>query len=306
MNTPTQDKTAQLLAEIENFAALDSHTPNELSSSDLRALARSAMDIDLTEAAPARPPAPSLVAAEQKQAQTTVTSTQTAPPSMPESLTQTGLLAKLKRQAEEKLAAQTQSVAIEAARLRQIDEGLRGAYRYLKELVEQLNVIKPDYPGDYPLGTLLRFEKPSWQESQADFRRKIGPTEDLPYINVSLRYVLRCKAPIVLDKVDHLVETTRKALHDYGLTFKLDEKRNFKGFVERGIFLIQPEIKAGLLFEADYDNGKLQLRTRNVQRFGSATYDVPPSAINEQTLEEIALLVLGQSNQFIQRFKRIA
>ena len=47
-------------------------------------------------------------------------------------------------------------------------------------------------------------------------------------------------------------------------------------------------------------------RARNVQRFGGANYDVPPTAVNEQALEEIALLVLGQSNQFIQRFKRIA
>lgn len=305
MTTPNQDKTAQLLAEIENFAALDSHTPNELSPSDLRALARGAMDIDLSDPAPVRAPAappPPPAAVPKPQAVPPAA----APQPMPASMTQSGLLAQLKRQAEEKLAAQTQSVAMEAARLRQIDEGLRAAYRYLKELVDQLNVIKPEYPGDYPLGTVLRLEKPSWHESQADFRRKMGPTEDLPYISVSLRYILRGKNPIVLDKADHLVETTRKALHDYGLAFRLDEKRNAKGFVERGVFTVQPEIKAGLQFEADYENGNLQLRTRNVQRFGGATYDVPPTAVNEQTLEEIALLVLGQSNQFIQRFKRIA
>jgi len=311
-------KQAQLLSEIENFAIGTPHDDATLTPSELRALARAPLDIDLSEpiapratvaprpgvAVPAPGPAaapPTPPAAAPASAAPVAPVASAAAPAAPAG----GLLAQLKRQAEEKLAAQSQSVAVEAARLRQIDSGLRAAYRYLNDLVQQLNVIKPQYPADYPLGTILRIEKPGWQESQADFRRKLGPTDDLPYLSVSLRYVLRGGGPMVLDKADHLVDTTRKALHDFGLGFTLEEKRNGKGFVERGRFVVQPEIKAGLMFEADYEKGTLQLRTRNVQRFGSSTYNVPPESLTEQTLEEIALLVLGQSNQFIQRFQRV-
>lgn len=287
---------ARLLDEIENFAVSNSHVDEAMTPSELRALARAPLEINLSEPAPApvvQPPAAPVA-----------TPSVASPPAAATASGGGGLLAQLKRQAEEKLAATTRNVAVEAARLKRIDEGLRAAYRYLDDLAKQLNVIKPQFPADYPLGTLLRIEKPVWHESHADFRRKMGPTEDLPYENVTLRYILRGGSPIVLDKADHLVDTTRKMLGDFGLTFSLEEKRNLKGFVERGRFTIQPEIKAGLIFQADFEKGSLLLRTRNVQRFGSAAYDVPAEAITEQTLEEVALLILGQSSQFIQRFQR--
>jgi len=317
MNTSSDWKSrqAKLLDDIANFANSDIRTDEDLSEHDLRALARRPLDIDLTDEGLARiNPSPKIADAPRaipppasSPATATLPTTSQAPKeAAPDRPASTGLLAQLKRQADEKLAATTQNVALEAARMRMIDEGLRAAYRYLRDLAQQLNVLKPAFPGAYQLGTVLRLEGTKWHDSQADFRRKVGPTEDLPYERVSFRYVLRGDSAIVLEKSDHVVETTRKALSDFGLTFKLDEMKNFKGFVERGRFTVQPEIKAGLLFEADYGKGEIQLRTRNVQRFGSVNYRVPAEAISEQTLEEIALLILGESNQFVQRFQRIA
>ncbi|MDP1613495.1 MAG: hypothetical protein Q8M11_20745 [Sulfuritalea sp.] len=317
MNTSSdwESRQAKLLDDIANFAISHVCADEALSEHDLRALARRPLDIDLTDEGLARifpPPkiadAPRAIPAPASSpAIATAPATSPAPKAdVPNRMESTGLLAQLKRQAEERLAATTQDVALEAARMRMIDEGLRAAYRYLNDLAQQLNVLKPPFPGAYQLGTVLRLESPKWHDSQADFRRKVGPTEDLPYERVSFRYVLRGDSPIVLEKSDHVVETTRKALSDFGLTFKLDEMKNFKGFVERGRFTVQPEIKAGLLFEADYGKGEIHLRTRNVQRFGSVNYRVPAEAITEQTLEEIALLILGESSQFVQRFQRIA
>lgn len=317
MNTSSdwESRQAKLLDDIANFANSHVRTDEDLSVHDLRALARRPLDIDLTDEGVARiNPTPEITVAPRaipapasSPAPAMAPAPSAAPKAeVPDRLASTGLLAQLKRQAEEKLAATTRNVALEAARMRMIDNGLRAAYRYLNDLAQQLNVLKPPFPGAYQLGTVLRLEGPKWHDSQADFRRKVGPTEDLPYERVSFRYLLRGDSPIVLEKADHVVETTRKALSDFGLTFKLDEMKNFKGFVERGRFTVEPEIKAGLLFEADYDKGEIQLRTRNVQRFGSANYRVPAEAITEQTLEEIALLILGQSSQFVQRFERIA
>lgn len=216
------------------------------------------------------------------------------------------MLAQLKRQAEAKQATDTQNVGREIARLKQIDEALRAAYRYLNDLTQQLNVLKPPYPGAYPVGSLLRMENLSWQQGRADYRRQPGSIDNLPFERVSLQYVLSGSEPIVLEKGDNVVETTRKALLDFGVTFELSETRNPKGFVERGRFTVQPQVKTGLLFFADYSKPELRLRTLNVQRFGSAEYLVPAETISEQSLEEIALLILGESAQFVQRLQRVA
>lgn len=224
----------------------------------------------------------------------------------PERPAASGLLAELKRQAEAKLATASQSVAIEAVRLKQMDGGLRAAYRYLNDLAQQLNVLKPVYPAAYSLGTVLRLENPVWVQGRADFRRQAGATDNPFFERVTLHYVLRRELPIVIEKLDNAIDLTRRTLIDFGLDFTLDEKRNPKGFIESGRFTVQPEIKAGLVFTADYAKGEVRLRTLNVRQFGNADYLVPAEAISEQTLEEIALLILGESNQFVQRFRRIA
>ena len=306
MSTPPSLTSQQLLADIESFAANFNSASGELTESERHALARAKVDIDLGDA----PPAPTIAAPQAvPRAAAVPAQNPAAPPPapvMPESLTSTGLLAKLKRQAEELKAAETKGSAGEAERIKQIDLALRAAFRYLDDLSKQLDVIGPEFPGSYPLGTILRLEKLKWRESKADFRRKIGPTEDLPCEKVSFRYLLRGDGSIVMEKQDNVVESTRKSLSDFGLTFTLDEKRNAKGYVERGRFVVVPEVKAGLLFEANYETGEIHLRTRNVQRFGGANYLVPVDTLTEQTLEEIALLILGESNQFVQRFKRIS
>lgn len=282
-------RQAQLLHEIEQFSM--SKTPLDATPPQ----AEASIQVVVPLATVPTKPAPVLPIDQPPVAVTNVNQAATG-----------GLLEQLKRKAEAKQATNTQNVAQEAARLRQIDAGLRAAYSYLNDLNEQLNVLKPSYPGDFPLGTLLRMERLTWQEGRADYRRQPGATDNLGFERVSLRYTLGGDKPIILEKSDHVVETTRKTLSDFGLSFTTDETRNAKGFVERCRFTVQPIIKTGLLFVADYAKGEVRLRTLNIQRFGSAEYLVPPEAISEQTLEEIALLILGESNQFVQRFDRVA
>jgi hypothetical protein len=216
------------------------------------------------------------------------------------------LLARLKQQAAEKQASDAKSTGLQEQQRRQISEALQSTYSYLKDLVDQINVLKPAYPGSYFLNDQLNFDGLTWQEGRADFRKLDSVTEDRLFDRVSLRYLLASPTPLVVEKENPGLETLRRTLNDFGLPFELQEIKNDRARTERGRFTVKREIRAGLLFVADYEVGDIRLRSLNVQRLGSAEYRIPAEIMTHDTVEEIALLVLGESNQFIRRFKRVA
>lgn len=217
-----------------------------------------------------------------------------------------GLLARLKQQAAAKLAREAEHSDIQGRFNQQISDALQGTDRYLRDLVFQINLLKPDYPADYYLNDQLVFDGLAWREGRTDSRKLESATDAQLFERVSLRYLLAGNEPIVLEKENPGMELLVRTLNEYDLRFEMEEIKNARARVERGRFTIKREVRAGLLFVADYEKGDIRLRTLNVQRFGSAEYRIPADVLNQETVEEIALLVLGESNQFVRRFTRVA
>lgn len=215
------------------------------------------------------------------------------------------LLARLKDQAAARIAEENQRGDIQEQTRRQISDSLQQTYLYLRDFVNQVNIIKPAYPATYYLNEQLVFDKLTWREGRADLRKLEDPTDSRSVERVSLRYLLAGESPIVIDRENPAMEVLDRTLRDYDLKFTFDAFKNERARTERGRFTVQREIRAGLLFVADYATGDIRLRTLNVQRLGSAEYRIPADALDTATIEEIALLVLGESSQFVRRFKRV-
>jgi hypothetical protein len=215
------------------------------------------------------------------------------------------LLARLKDQAAARLAEETQRVDLEEQTRRQISDSLQQTYLYLRDFVNQVNIIKPAYPGNYYLNEQLVFDKLSWREGRADLRKLEDATDTRRVERVTLRYLLAGDVPITIDRENPAMEILDRTLRDYDLKFTFEGFKNERARTERGRFTVQREIRAGLLFVADYATGDIRLRSLNVQRLGSAEYRIPADALDTPTIEEIALLVLGESSQFVRRFRRV-
>lgn len=215
------------------------------------------------------------------------------------------LLQRLKQQAEEKKNSADQKQGLQEQQRKSISAAMSAAYSYLRELVEQVNVLNPPSPAYY-LNEQLQFSDLAWTEGRADLRRIESATDDHLIKTVSLRYALAGVRPLVIEKDALGIPPMKQILDDYGLQFEIKETKNAKARTESACFTIKCEVRAGLLFTADYDVGDIHLRTVNVQRFGNAEYRIPAETLTRAVVEEIALLVLGESNQFVRRFKRIS
>lgn len=229
----------------------------------------------------------------------------TTPPELTQSGVQGGLLARLKQQAAEKLADGERSANVQASRVKNVNEALHSTYVYLRDLCEQLNVIAPAWPNTFYLNETLSFVNLRWSEGRADYRKQPGATDDRPFERVSLRFRLSSDTEIVVEREIPHLDKLRQLLVDAGINFQLDEFRNAKGYVERGRFTIKPELRAGLLFVGDFNSGDIRLKVLNLPRLGSAEYLIPTAQLTPDALEEIALLVVGESPKFFKNFERL-
>lgn len=214
------------------------------------------------------------------------------------------LLIRLKQQAADKLANEAKQTGLQVQQKAVISKALSNAYSYLSDFTKQVNVLKPDYPGSYILSDQVKFDTLAWKEGFADFRVVPGATDDRLVERVTLNYALTGKNPIVVEKEPPGIDLFARSLHDNGLLADVTEFKNHLGRIVRSRFSIKREIPASLLLVGDYVAGDIRLRIVNIQRLGAEEYRIPADALTQTALEEVALLVLGASKQFVQRFKR--
>ncbi len=246
-------------------------------------------------ASPVAPPRPAVTSA----------ATPTPPPAAPVG-TQSVLLSALRQQALAKQHSENQKTSQRDEILQRIHSALGMAFQYLNDLVQQLNILKPPYAKAYSYFGVAEFDEMAWQEGRADFRMQEVSSDNRLYDQVTLRYRLAGPKQFRVERENPALEKLRKALFDYGIAFTADEQRNERNQVERATFSFPCEIKAGLLLAANYESGKLLLRTRNIERFGIMEYQLLPEAINQEALDELARLILGENNRVGQLFQRTA
>ncbi len=215
------------------------------------------------------------------------------------------LLLRLKQQAAEKLASEAKQSGLQQQQKAALSKALSNAYAYLVDFIKQVNVLKPEYPGVYVLSDQAKFDALTWKEGFADYRLLPGTTEDKILERVTLSYTLTGKDPIIVEREPPRNETFARSLHDNGLIAEVTDMKNNLGRVARTRFAIKREVRASLLLLGDYAAGDIRLRITNVQRLGSEDYRIPVDELTPSVLEEVALLVLGGSKKFVQRFKRV-
>lgn len=288
-----KDKQSQLLAEIEEFSRSGPLVSNEPAKPELHRETLAFPDLAKAHQPAAKPAA--AAAAPTLEA-----------PSNLGAPNASSLLARLKQQAETLQQDASQRDATEEARARQLSDVLGSAFHYLDDLVKQLNIIKPAIPREYVFPGNIIFAGMHWVEGAADFRMVPSASEDRRYESLSARFRLAAPQNLVVERDSLGIEPLRKLLHDHNIVFSVDEKLNARNQAERARFSFPCEMKAGFLIKADYAAGHLILRTRNIDRFGMMEFKLQAGELNQETLDELTKLFLGEKSRFLAMFRRTA
>ena len=201
-------------------------------------------------------------------------------------LAQLRLLADAKRAEAKKPDPRDESDAL-------ISEALKVAYRYLKDLTEQLNVIRPVYERVYSVPGVPDFACLEWEEGRADFRTREATPVLTYYDRVSLRFRLSANRELKFAKDWPANDKLKQFLEEAGVKFTAHEVYNERGATEGSKFIVPCEVKASVLLYSERDLGKILLRTSNVSGFGSLSQLLAPESIYEDSLDELAGFILG-------------
>jgi len=184
-----------------------------------------------------------------------------------------------------------------------IDQALKHLFFYLHELVQQLNILKPDIPRDYPLIEQFELNQLGWQEGFADYRTQSQSAGALVEL-VTFSYHLSSNTTLHVERDGPAVERFRAMLFDFGLPFTYKEFKNERSYVERAEFEIRSDVSISARWRADFSKGVITIETRNLERLGSAIYNVRPQFVDQALLDDFGRLVLGQPNRFRELAKR--
>ncbi|UCV18951.1 hypothetical protein [Ferribacterium limneticum] len=184
-----------------------------------------------------------------------------------------------------------------------IDQALKHLFFYLHELVQQLNIIKPDIPRDYPLIEQFELKQLVWQEGFADYRTQSQSAGALVEL-VTFSYHLNASNTLHIERDGPSVERFRAMLFDFGLPFTYKEFKNERSYVERAEFEIRSDVSVSARWRADFSKGVIVLETRNLERLGSAVYSLRPQVVDQALLDDFGRLILGQPNRFRELAKR--
>jgi hypothetical protein len=211
-----------------------------------------------------------------------------------------GLLGELRRASSVLLSEQEQRQQEILRRKAQFDASLRRIFAFLRELVEQLNILKPDIPRAYPLAESQEFTGLSWQEGHVDYRSSAMHAETTALESVSFTYRLASSLPpLVVARDGGVSERFRKRLFDEGLVCETKEFRDAGCYLEKVEFLVYPDIKVQTIWRGNLKDGGLYCESRNLERLGRNTWRFAADApMRSGFLDAFGNLVMGMENGF--------
>lgn len=210
------------------------------------------------------------------------------------------LLSELRQAAAEKALAGESDEVQRKARIERTEVAMRGLFRYLGEFCSHLNKIQLALPQIFRPLPNIELAGLHWTDSSLDYRTD-GGTETSPLDTVSLRYTLSAGDRIQVEKLPNFSPAYLDELKRVGLRFTVTEKRSSRGLVESSVFSVERAIVVTLLFKADSSQETISVQARNFTGLGYATYRIKVSDLDQTTLDQLGLHILGRPSQLFQR-----
>lgn len=178
-------------------------------------------------------------------------------------------------------------------------EGLKEVFTFLRQLVSSLNILKPLSPDRFfLLNTEQELREMSWHEGWVD-QRSFSEREGGGVQSVTIVFERRGNGErvIVRDNPGSISSMTR-FLFDHGLQFEVAELRNKKGQVEKATFSIKNSVRSKAVWRLDERQGFVCLDLINFSRLGIDRLMINVEDINDDSLNDFGLMVMGKPNCF--------
>ena len=213
-----------------------------------------------------------------------------------------GALDMLKKQA----ATQPVRESTEAVRARstnELDAALREAFRYLAEVVKELNSVNPAAERPYEFLYLGRLPPVTLSDGFVDTRPLRVPGKDV-IDHIFLRYRVKPTSPAVVTLLGGDIGRALEYLKTLKIEFKAKaEQKNDFGKVTKAQFTVTGSLPCELVVKGDYEHFGVGIELTNVRRFGRNRCSVTIPEFSD-AVDDLARYVLGVDDDFEKLLKR--
>lgn len=210
---------------------------------------------------------------------------------------ESGLLARLAREAKENLDSMHSLDQGKQDKARRLHEALDRILKFLIPFIQHANNIEHKINSTYRLDARTVFADLRWQEATVDFR-KLGLAEEAHIAYVVLNVNLNSPEPVLIKRPWDQFDALKKELHHLRLNVLDDlEELNKKPKQEWLEARLDPTLQVQILFKGNYENSRIDVLTRNIEDLGPAAFKLEPEDITVELLDELGLYLIGRSDK---------
>ena len=218
---------------------------------------------------------------------------------MPDESKKTSMLDRLRVQSDQVRANEAPRRSTEEVLL-DIDKRLWRAYRWLDEALAHLSIIKPEVAHAFHVESLFTLSGLKVEQGFVSYRRRHLAGQDLlDYVESFYRLV--GSEPLKVKVPPTAVGAIDSRLRNAGIPFRYEAQADERKVITAGLFVVTPAVTASVRFDPDYRRHEIGVRLTNVDRFETVQLEFKPERLDEEALEDLVRLILGESNAFLRR-----
>jgi hypothetical protein len=210
---------------------------------------------------------------------------------------ESGLLARLAREAKENLDSMHSRDQGKQAKARRLHEALDRILKFLIPFIQHANNIEHKINSTYRLDARTVFADLRWQEATVDFR-KLGLAEETHIAYVVLNVNLTSPEPVLIKRPWDQFDALKKELHHLRLNVLDDLEELYKKPKQEWLEArLDPTLQVQILFKGNYENSRIDVLTRNIEDLGPAAFRLEPEDITVELLDDLGLYLIGRSDK---------
>ena len=207
------------------------------------------------------------------------------------------LLARLAREAKEKINSKQSTLQESQAKARRVDDALNRIVKFLHPFIQHVNNVEPTINRIYRFDARTVYTNLKWQNAMVEHRRQsLSEAALMDYVTFSVN--LCAPEPVPLKRPWGPLETLKKELHHLRLRVIDDmDTVNKKSKQEWLEAMLAPDFPVQIRFQGNYSASSIDVMCRNLEAFGVVAYKLDPDEVTTAFLDGLGIFLLGRSDK---------
>lgn len=217
---------------------------------------------------------------------------------------ESGLLARLAREAKENLDNKQSTDLDKQKKAQRVHDALQRIFNFFTPFIQSVNNIEHTIKRTYRLDARTVFANLEWQGATVDYRKSgLSEAANLAYVVFNLK--LGSAEPVLLKRPWDQFEALKKELNHLRLNVLDDLAALYKKPKQEWLQAqLDPVIQVQILFKGNYENGRIDIASRNIEELGPAAFKLEPEDITPDFLDELGLFLIERADQLPARLRQ--